>query len=107
VNILDTLELITPLATQLGIGGVAGFCVGYAMKKVAKLAAIILGIIFIGLQFLAYNGIIAIDYTALKSWASSLIGEAGEAQGFIIDIFANLPFGTGLAGGILLGLKKG
>jgi len=104
---LDTLELITPLATQLGIGGVAGFCVGYAMKKIAKLAAIILGIIFIGLQYLAYNGIIDIDYTALKSWASSLIGEAGEAQGLIIDIFANLPFGTGLAGGILLGLKKG
>ena len=107
MNILDTLELITPLATQLGIGGVAGFCVGYAMKKIAKLAAIILGIIFIGLQYLAYNGIIDIDYTALKSWASSLIGEAGEAQGLIIDIFANLPFGTGLAGGILLGLKKG
>jgi len=104
---LDTLELITPLATQLGIGGVAGFCVGYAMKKIAKLAAIILGVVFIGLQYLAYNGIIDIDYTALKSWASSLIGEAGEAQGLIIDIFANVPFGTGLAGGILLGLKKG
>ena len=100
-------ELITPLATQLGIGGVAGFCVGYAMKKVAKLAAIILGFAFIGLQYLAYKGIIAIDYTALKSWASSLIGQAGEAQGFIIDLFANLPFGTGLAGGLLLGLKQG
>jgi len=104
---LDTLELITPLATQLGIGGISGFCVGYAMKKVAKLTAIILGLGFIGLQYLAYNGIIAIDYTALKSWASSLIGEAGEAQGLIIDIFANVPFGTGFAGGILLGLKQG
>ena len=107
MNILDTLELITPLATQLGIGGVAGFCVGYAMKKVAKLAAMMLGVFFIGLQYLAYKGIIAIDYNALKSWASSLVGEAGEAQGLIIDIFANLPFGTGLAGGILFGLKKG
>ncbi len=104
---MDMSELITPLATQLGIGGVAGFCVGYAMKKVAKLAAIILGFAFIGLQYLAYKGIIAIDYTALKSWASSLIGQAGEAQGFIIDLFANLPFGTGLAGGLLLGLKQG
>ncbi len=104
---MDMSELITPLATQLGIGGVAGFCVGYAMKKVAKLAALILGFAFIGLQYLAYKGIIAIDYTALKSWASSLIGQAGEAQGFIIDLFANLPFGTGLAGGLLLGLKKG
>jgi len=77
------------------------------MKKVAKLIAMMLGVVFIGLQFLAYKGIIAIDYTALKSWASRLVGEAGEAQGFLIDLFANLPFGTGLAGGILFGLKKG
>jgi len=77
------------------------------MKNVAKLIAMMLGVVFIGLQYLAYKGIIAIDYTALKSWAARLIGEAGEAQGFIIDIFANVPFGTGLAGGILLGLKKG
>ncbi len=100
-------ELITPLVTQLGIGGIAGFCVGYAVKKVAKLAAVLLGVAFIGLQYLAYKGIIAIDFTALKSWASSLIGQAGEAEGFIIDLFANLPFGTGLAGGLLIGLRKG
>lgn len=104
---MDTLELIIPLATQLGIGGISGFFVGYAMKKVAKIIAILLGLFFIGLQYLAYKGIIAIDYTALKSLASSLIGQAGDAQGLIIDIFANVPFGTGLAGGILLGLKQG
>ena len=104
---MDMSELITPLVTQLGIGGIAGFCVGYAVKKVAKLAAVLLGVAFIGLQYLAYKGIIAIDFTALKSWASSLIGQAGEAEGFIIDLFANLPFGTGLAGGLLIGLRKG
>ncbi len=102
---METLEFITPLATQLGIGGITGFCVGYATKKVAKLAAILLGLGFLTLQYLAYKGIIAIDYTAMKIWASSLIGEAGEAQGFITAIFANLPFGTGFAGGIALGLK--
>ncbi len=104
---MDTLELITPLATQLGIGGVSGFCVGYAMKKVAKIIAVFLGLVFIGLQYLAYKGVIAIDYTAMNDLASSLIGEAGEAQGFIVAIFANVPFGTGFAGGILLGLKQG
>ena len=77
------------------------------MKRVAKLTAILLGVAFIGLQYLAYEGIIAIDYTSLKNWASSLMGEAGEAQGFITAIFANVPFGAGFSGGILLGLKQG
>ena len=104
---MDTLELINPIVTQLGIGGISGFFMGYAMKKVAKLTAIIIGLAFIGLQYLAYEGIIAIDYTALKVWASNLIGQAGDAQGVVVAIFANVPFGTGLAGGILLGLKQG
>jgi len=104
---LDTLELITPLATQLGIGGISGFCVGYAMKKIAKITAVFLGLAFIGLQYLAYKGVIAIDYTAIKDLASSLLGEVGEAQGVIVAIFANVPFGTGFAGGVLLGLKQG
>jgi len=100
-------ELLTPLSTQLGMGGIGGFAVGYALKKVAKLTAIIIGLAFVGLQYLANKGIIAINYTALKSWASSLIGQAGDAQGLIIDLFANVPYGVAFTGGFLLGLNKG
>jgi uncharacterized membrane protein (Fun14 family) len=33
------VEILAPLLTQLGVGGVAGLCVGYALKKLGKLAA--------------------------------------------------------------------
>jgi len=104
---LDMSELLTPLSTQLGLGGIGGFAVGYSMKKVAKLTAIIIGLAFLGLQYLAYKGIISINYNALKSWASSLIGQASSAQGWIIDIFANMPYAAAFTGGFLFGLKKG
>ena len=100
-------ELLTPLSTQLGLGGIGGFAVGYALKKLAKLTAIIIGFAVVGLQYLAYKGIISINYTAMKSWASSLIGQASSAQGLIIDIFANLPYAAAFTGGLILGLKKG
>ncbi|MBA7642278.1 hypothetical protein ES703_49967 [subsurface metagenome] len=100
-------ELLTPLSTQLGMGGIGGFAVGYSLKKLAKLTAIIIGFAFVGLQYLAYKGIIAINYAALKSWASSLMGQAGDAQGLIVDIFANVPYAAAFTGGFLLGLKKG
>ena len=41
-------ELLTPLSTQLGMGGIGGFAVGYSLKKLAKLTAIIIGFAFDG-----------------------------------------------------------
>ena len=104
---MDMSELLTPLSTQLGLGGIGGFAVGYSMKKVAKLTAIIIGFAVVGLQYLAYKGIIAINYTAMKSLTADLIGQAGAAQGLIVDIFANVPYAAAFTGGFLLGLKKG
>jgi len=54
------VEILTPLLTQLGVGGIAGLCTGYALKKIGKLIAVILGIAFIGLELLAYKGIISV-----------------------------------------------
>ena len=100
-------ELLTPLTTQLGIGGIGGFVVGYSMKKVAKITAFFIGLAFLGLQYLAYKGIIAIDYTAMKDLSADLIGQAGAAQGVIVDILANVPYAGAFTAGFLIGLKRG
>ena len=46
----ETPSILTPLIAQLGVGGVGGLCVGYAVKKVAKVVAVIVGLFFLGLQ---------------------------------------------------------
>jgi uncharacterized membrane protein (Fun14 family) len=43
------VEILTPLLTQLGVGGVAGLCTGYTLKKMGKIVAFIVGLAFIGL----------------------------------------------------------
>lgn len=91
----------------MGIGGVGGFCVGYASKKFAKIVATILAIGFLGLQYLAYKGIVEINYSALQSWVMSRLGEAGVLQVFLITLLAQMPFGVGFVGGLVLGFKKG
>jgi uncharacterized membrane protein (Fun14 family) len=63
----QTLNLVTPLVAQLGVGGVGGLAVRYAVKKVAKLAAFITGLAFLLLQYLAYKDIISINYGALEA----------------------------------------
>jgi uncharacterized membrane protein (Fun14 family) len=101
------VEILTPLLTQLGVGGVAGLCTGYALKKIGKLVAVLIGIAFLGLELLAYRGIININYSALQEWASGLIGQVGEAEGILTLIIGNLPFASSFLVGFALGIKIG
>ena len=104
----ETLELLTPIITQLGLGFVAGFIVGYAIKKIAKVLAVILGLLFLGLMYLMWKGIIEINFDALREFImSNLRGvEAGlsELVGWIGGV---LPWAGSFVAGFLIGLKKG
>jgi uncharacterized membrane protein (Fun14 family) len=99
--------LVSPLTSELGIGGIGGFCVGYSLKKSAKIISVIVAFGFLGLQYLAQKGIIMIDYLALEAWAIGVLGESSALQGFFVTFFAQIPFGVGFAGGLVLGFKKG
>ena len=104
---LELSNLLTPLAGEVGIGGIGGFLVGYAAKKTAKIVAVLLGITFLGLQYLAYEDIIAIDYLALQNFANELVGQAAGTQSILTDLIVHAPFGASFVGGVYLGLQKG
>jgi uncharacterized membrane protein (Fun14 family) len=101
------VEILTPLLTQLGVGGLAGLCSGYAMKKMGKVIAFIIGIVFLFLQLLAYQGFITINYQPLIEWANGITSQIGLAESALIVIIANLPFGGGFLAGFVIGLKVG
>jgi uncharacterized membrane protein (Fun14 family) len=104
---LSLSNLLTPLVGEIGIGGVGGFLSGYALKKAAKIVALIIGLAFLGLQYLAYENIIQIDYGALREWANSLLGQASGAQNILTDFIVHAPFGAAFIGGFYLGLQRG
>jgi uncharacterized membrane protein (Fun14 family) len=93
--------------TQLGIGGFGGICVGYLIKKVAKIVAFFIGLCFLGLQYLAFEGIISINYGALENWAGNIVSGAGALEGLLVSMIANLPFASSFILGLTFGLKKG
>ena len=45
---------LASLVTSIGFGRVAGFLIGYALKKVMKIMLIIVGLIFVGFIYLEY-----------------------------------------------------
>ena len=51
-------EIITPVVSQLGLGGVGGFVVGFALKKLTKLFIVVIGLFVLALLYLSINGVI-------------------------------------------------
>ena len=104
---LSLSSILTPLAGEIGIGGIGGFLAGWALKKAAKIVAVIIGLSFLGLQYLAYENIIQINYGALQDWANNLAGQAAGTQTIVTDFIVHAPFGAAFIGGFYLGLQKG
>ena len=95
------------VAYQLGIGGVGGFVLGYIIKKVSKLIAVLLGLFILFLLYLGVKGVISINYDALLKAIRDLLGFAGQAAGWLIGFVSLLPFMGSFIAGFLLGFKAG
>jgi uncharacterized membrane protein (Fun14 family) len=84
-------EIITPVVYQLGLGAVGGFIVGFALKKIAKLFIIVLGIFIIALLYLGVKGVIGINYGALWNSVGSWLGTAGQTASWLIGLISLIP----------------
>jgi uncharacterized membrane protein (Fun14 family) len=114
-NSTSTLvDLFGPAVAELGFGGIVGFAVGYALKKILKVLMILAGI-FIGLElaflyWLQSIGAITItvNYNALSSIGANAVawgtGELGGLTAFASTISLTI---TGFAAGAALGFQKG
>jgi uncharacterized membrane protein (Fun14 family) len=100
-------EVLTPIVYQLGIGGVLGFFVGYAAKKITKVIAVLIGLGALLLIYLGYEGVININYDKLAQMIQNLMGTAGQATTALTPIIANLPFAGSFIAGVAVGVKLG
>jgi uncharacterized membrane protein (Fun14 family) len=100
-------EIITPVVWQLGLGGVGGFVVGFALKKITKLFIVIIGLFVLALLYLSINGVININYGALWTTIANGLGVAGAAASWVVGVVSVLPFVGSFAVGFLLGFKIG
>jgi len=102
---LTLSESFTHILFQLGIGGIGGFLIGYAMRKVIKVALIV-GVVVFSLIFLAYTDVINVDYSGLSETASSLVNAVNPALNLLTPLFAHIPFIVSLVFGIFLGFRR-
>ena len=107
-----SIESFSPTLFSIGSGGVIGFLVGFAIKRVIKILAVIAGIFFGVLMYLQSQSLISVNWDKLQSMSQSMlitIANSLTDTGQISTIAGNLgiPLTGGLAAGFAIGLMKG
>jgi uncharacterized membrane protein (Fun14 family) len=64
---MNVIESFGPAAATMSGGFVAGILIGYALKKVIKLVAVIAGLFLAGLAYLQYQQIANINWNKLQT----------------------------------------
>jgi len=103
----EQTSFITPLVTQLGVGGIIGLCIGFALKKIAKIAAAVIGLFSLGLIYMESKGMITVDWLGVETWGNTALAGLGQAEGTLGAFLANLPIAGGAVVGFALGIKWG
>jgi uncharacterized membrane protein (Fun14 family) len=105
-----------------GGGFLFGAVAGYAIKKVMKIAAVVVGLFVTGLAFLSYKGWIDVKWTAMEdATRSTLAGVTTQALHTLNNmtshiathsstiVTSGLPIaaGLGFVPGLVIGFKRG
>jgi|SRR5207249_8297438 len=111
---MDNLGSFTP---TIGGGFFGGILIGYAIKKVIKIAAVIVGLFFAGLTYLQYKQIVNINWNKLQAVSQNAVTTLANATTQIpgfnnVDhpaVLSNLgiPLTGSMSKGFALGFIKG
>ena len=98
-------ESLAPIVFQLVLGGVGGFLIGYALRKVLKIALIV-GVVVFSLILLASANVINVDYSGLSETTTNVLNAINPALSLITPLLAHVPFIVSLVFGLVLGFKR-
>ena len=104
----DIGNVLAWLGTGIGFGLVSGWAVGYALKKVALLAALLLGLSFILVQLMVVNRFVTVDWKAVAdSFGHASRSLSGPNASWWKLLVNNFPYAGSFGVGFFMGFKKG
>jgi uncharacterized membrane protein (Fun14 family) len=108
---------LMPLAGTIGGGFFVGLLAGYAIKKIIKIAAVIIGLFIAVLAYLEYQRIIQVDWTFIQTlsqsgiiWLTNAVTHMGADH---VGISTNpgisnvIPLASSASAGFMLGMARG
>jgi uncharacterized membrane protein (Fun14 family) len=124
-NIAAATNSFSPVLTTVGFGGIVGFLIGFVIKKLFKILAIVAGIFFAALLYLeqqeivnvnwdklniAYHGVLSTLTNTITNSSTVSGGVGGSpAAASLLPAITNLgiPLTSSTATGFAIGIMKG
>lgn len=103
----EGLESLLPYVSEGSFFGLIGFALGYASRKVVKLALIFLAVLFVVLQLLVFAEIATIDWGAAIDALNRLVLNLEENRTLSALLLNKLPTTGAFVAGIALGFRRG
>ena len=102
-----TMEKALPFVTESALAMLLGLVLGMATRMVVKLLVLGLVVFFVVLQYLAFKGVVAVDWSALGIWLRDFVMNVGGSEGVGSFVKHKLPAAGSLLTGYYLGLRRG
>ena len=116
---MNTENFVSTGAT-IGGGFFIGVLIGYALKKVVKLVAVVVGLFFAGIAYLQYEGVVTVNWSKLQAASQNTVSTIANATtqipGFgsdhhtaaaLVMTSVGIPLTGSLSMGIAIGFMKG
>jgi uncharacterized membrane protein (Fun14 family) len=107
-------DTLTSISTSIGGGFFGGLLIGWALKKVIKTLAIVVGLFLAGLAYLQYQQIASINWnkiegtiTAVANAATSTINDNNNGAALAMMSNFGIPLTSSLSVGFTIGFLKG
>ena len=85
---MNIVESFGPTAATMGGGFFMGILIRYALKKVIKLLAVIVGLFLAGLAYLQYHQIANINWNKLQTLSEGVITTLSNTLLYIFRVLA-------------------
>jgi uncharacterized membrane protein (Fun14 family) len=110
-RIMDN-NTLTPFAASIGGGFLGGLLLGYALKKVVKLIAVVVGLFIAGLAYLQYQQLASINWDKIEGSMMGLTSSTTNIlneNSFTTMMMSNfgIPLTSSMASGFTVGFLKG
>ena len=84
------VESFSPMVAEIGGGFFAGALIGFALKKVLKILAVVVGLFFAGLAYLQYQQIVSINWERLQATSQNAVTTLANATTQISNHISNI-----------------
>lgn len=103
----EGLERFLPYFTEASFFGLIGFALGYATRKVFKLALLLIAVTFIVVQLLVSTGYIAVDWLGVRSAVNQFLFNLKENETITSFLTNRIPSAGALLAGWFFGFRRG